>query len=249
MGRQGSKRAVLRHLIDFIEQTGSTNSDLAARLGAGDRVPEGYWLVANRQSAGRGRQGREWFDGSGNFMGSTPVHRAPGDPAMATLALVAGLAIYETCLNLLADPSRLSLKWPNDLMIGSAKAAGILLEGLQDSVIIGIGANLAAAPQIEGRETIAFSALGPAPERDGFAERLAAQFAMDLGRWRTFGLDPILARWQAAAHAAGTSLTVHDPDGSLIKGSFDGLSSDGSMRLRLADGTTRAIHAGDVMLG
>lgn len=212
-------------------------------------MPEGQWLVADRQTAGRGRQGRVWSDGFGNFMGSTVVHRADSDPSPATLALVAGLAVYESCAAMMADPASLSLKWPNDLLIGRAKAAGILLEGQGNSVIVGVGVNLAVAPSVEGRETCTFATFGPAPDRDVFAHRLAEQFACDLDRWRNFGLEPVLSRWQAAAHPPGTPLSVHDPDGSVATGQFDGLAADGSLRLRLADGTTRAIHAGDVMLG
>ena len=236
-------------MIQFVEQTGSTNSDLAARLISGEAIAEGTWLVADRQIAGRGRQGRSWFDGFGNFMGSSVVHRGAGDPPASSLALVAGLSVYECSAGLLSDASALSLKWPNDLMVGRAKAAGILLEGQGTSVIVGIGVNLAAAPDIEGRETIAFAALGPAPDRALFAQRLADQFALDLDRWRTYGLESILARWQAAAHPLRTPLKIHDPDGSIVEGQFDGLAVDGSLRLRLADGTMRAIHAGDVMLG
>ena len=67
-------------LIEIIAETGSTNSDMAARLTAGESVGEGRWLVTDRQTAGRGRLGRNWSDGSGNFMGSTSVRIAPGDP-------------------------------------------------------------------------------------------------------------------------------------------------------------------------
>ena len=122
---------------------------------AGERIAEGHWLVADRQSAGRGRQGREWFDGFGNFMGSTVVHLRAGDPLAPTLALVAGLAAYQAVLPHCPDPVPLRLKWPNDLMFAGAKLAGILLEREGDSVIVGIGVNLAIAPQVPGRETLA----------------------------------------------------------------------------------------------
>ncbi|HNJ48148.1 MAG TPA: biotin--[acetyl-CoA-carboxylase] ligase, partial [Novosphingobium sp.] len=102
-------------MIRFIPETGSTNADLAARLSAGEAVPEGEWLVADRQSAGRGRQGRTWFDGMGNFMGSTVVRPGPGDPPISTLALVAGLAVHETVAPLIPPPQRAMLKWPNDV--------------------------------------------------------------------------------------------------------------------------------------
>lgn len=235
-------------MIEFVQETGSTNSDLARRLREGENVAEGHWRVADRQVAGRGRQGREWFDGTGNFMGSTVVHKRAGDPPVSTLSLVAGLALYEVAASLLADPLHLSLKWPNDLLFGRAKLAGILLEGEGASVIVGVGVNLSVTPPVQGREVTAFAEHGPAPARDLFAERLAAQFALDLERWRTYGLEPIIARWQAVGHKIGTSLTVHDPDGSLVSGEFGGLAADGSLNLRLADGSTRAIHAGDVIL-
>lgn len=236
-------------MITTVAETGSTNADLLAALRAGERVGEGDWLVADRQVAGRGRQGREWFDGAGNFMGSTVVRPGSGDPPAHTLALLAGVALYEAVAPLLAEPQALSLKWPNDLLHGRAKLAGILLEGAGDAVVVGIGVNLAAAPQVEGRETIALSALGPAPDRDAFAQGLAASFDHEIERWRTVGIAPLLRRWQAAAHPVGTALSVHEPAGGTVAGTFAGLDETGSLLLRLEDGATRTIHAGDVILG
>lgn len=235
-------------MIRTLVETGSTNSDLAAQLRAGEAVREGDWLVADRQVAGRGRQGRTWFDGSGNFMGSTVVHLGPRDPAPATLALVAGLAAYEAVVPYLADPSALQLKWPNDLLFGGAKLAGILLEREGDAIIVGMGINLARAPDLPDRRTIALAALGPAPERNAFAANLAAAFDRELERWRTYGIEPLVRRWESVAHPQGTALTVHPPGEGALEGAFAGLAPDGSLMLRLADGATRAIHAGDVML-
>lgn len=230
----------------MVPETGSTNSDLLAALRAGERVAEGDWLVADRQSAGRGRQGREWSDGAGNFMGSTEVRLAPGDPPPASLALAAGLALYEAVVPLIPEPSALLLKWPNDLTYAGAKLAGILLEREGEALVVGIGVNLARAPAIEGRATLALSALGPAPSRDIFATALAASFALELDRWRSYGLAPLVRRWQSAAHPSGTPLTVSPPGEPTLIGSFDGLTEDGALRLRLADGGSRVIHAGDV---
>lgn len=235
-------------MIRFVTETGSTNSDLAVRLRAGEAVPEGEWLVADRQVAGRGRQGRAWFDGSGNFMGSTVVHCAPRDPSPATLALVAGVAAYEAVAAILADPSHLRLKWPNDLMLGEAKLAGILLEREGNAIVVGMGINLVAAPDLPDRKTVALTALGPAPDRDLFASALAATFDRELERWRTYGLEPLVRRWESVAHPQGTPLTVRPPGEEQIVGSFAGLTGEGALSLRLADGSTRAIHAGDVML-
>jgi len=233
-------------LIEVVAETGSTNADMAARLRSGDYVPEGCWLVADRQTAGRGRHGRAWFDGAGNFMGSTVVRHGHGDPPPATLALVAGLAVHEAVAKHVPGDAGLMLKWPNDVMVGAAKLAGILLEREGDAVIIGIGVNLVAGPEVPGRETAALSAFGPAPERDGFAESLASSFALELERWRYFGIEPILPRWLAAGHGIGTRLSVGGTGKTPLQGVFAGLSPDGALQLRLADGTTQLIHAGEV---
>ena len=235
-------------MIQFVASTGSTNADLATRLGENERVAEGDWLVADRQLAGKGRQGRIWFDGAGNFMGSTVIHLVPTDPAPGTLALDAGLAVLEAVSPLITPPHVAQLKWPNDLLVGGAKLCGILLERVGDAVVVGIGVNLAAAPEVEGRETMALAAYGPAPDRDTFAATLALCFDRELERWRTFGLEPVLRRWQAAAHPLGTPLLLGEPGKKPVTGQFAGLSVDGALQLRLADGTTRTVHAGEVRL-
>lgn len=235
-------------MIETVSVTGSTNADLARRLAAGEPLGDGFWLVADRQTAGRGRQGRTWFDGHGNFMGSTLVRLGPGDPPAPSLALVAGVALHDAVTPLLAVPDAARLKWPNDLLIDGAKLSGILLERSGDAVIIGIGVNLAQAPVVEGRETVALAQLGPAPGRDAFAAQLAACFAAELERWRRFGLAPLVQRWLAAGHPPGTPLVVGEPGEPPLTGSFAGLSDDGALQLRLADGTTRIIHAGEVRL-
>jgi BirA family biotin operon repressor/biotin-[acetyl-CoA-carboxylase] ligase len=230
-------------VIEYLAETGSTSADIAARLREGQFVPEGHWLAADRQTAGRGRQGREWFDGAGNFMGSTVVHLRFGDPDPATLALLAGLVVHQAVTALPAGGTAL-LKWPNDVMIAKAKLAGILLERVADSVIVGIGVNLATAPVLPDRETIALGG----GDRGDFAADLARLFDLELCRWRSFGLAPILCRWLAAAHPIGTPLNVGEPGEKPVTGSFAGLTEEGALQLRLADGSTRVIHAGEVRL-
>jgi len=229
-------------LIQVVPETGSTNADLAARVREGEPLVEGFWLVADRQTGGRGRQGRTWEGGEGNFMGSTLVRVGEGDPPSPTLAFVASLAVMQA-LRPYCDGLR--LKWPNDLLLDGGKLAGILLEVAGDAVVIGIGANLASPPPVTDRPAASL----PKPlDRDLFAEELARCFADQLQQWRIYGVESLLARWSASAHTVGEMLTVHEPGGRLLSGTYFGLDSDGALLLRLADGTVSAIHAGDVMI-
>lgn len=216
-------------------------------------VPEGSWLRAERQTGGRGRSGRGWASPPGNLYASTLVRLRPGDPLAPTLALVAGLASYQAVAPFVRHPGNhrddILLKWPNDLLIGTRKLGGVLLERVDDAVIVGIGVNLAHHPDGTERPTTSLAAEGRLhPPADAFLTDLARAFADALEIWRSEGLAPIRAAWLAAAHPVGTPLTTHAADGAPVAGTFDGLAPDGACRLRLADGGVRLIHAGDVFL-
>jgi BirA family biotin operon repressor/biotin-[acetyl-CoA-carboxylase] ligase len=237
--RQPCSEAALARL-HFIEATGSTNADLLADAYA----IEGGWLVAARQTDGRGRQGRAWHSLDGNFFGSTLVLLRDDDPPAATLALAAGLALIEA-VDAAAPGRDLLLKWPNDLMLGGAKLGGILLERSGDRVVAGFGVNLAAAPPIDGRAT---ASLDSAVTPHAFAPLLAASFARLLAAWRAADPASFAQAWQARAHPVGTAIAVHSAPGERIAGRYDGIDPDGALRLRLDDGRVERIHAGDVSL-
>ena len=215
---------------------------MLARSGA----EEGLWLRAERQTSGRGRQGRVWTSPEGNLYASTLVRLRRGDPRAATLALVASVALEEVVRAYL--PSGASLKWPNDLLLKGEKLSGILLERADEAVVIGIGVNLAHHPESLDRPATSLAAHGVAPDPADFLDTLATAFDRWLSIWRNEGLAPVRARWLDRAHPAGTALTARLPDGSAIDGLFAGLDSEGALNLRLADGTSRVIHAADVFL-
>lgn len=206
---------------------------------------EGDWLIALRQDAGRGRHGRAWEALDGNFFGSTVIQLRAGDPPAPALALVAGLALIEA-VEVAAPDRSLGLKWPNDLMLGDAKLAGILLERSGDRVVAGFGVNLAAAPSIAGRKT---AALDGTIRPQAFAPLLAASLTRLITAWR--GADPaaFAQAWLARAHPLGTALDVHSGPGERLAGKFDGIEPDGALRLRLAGGSVEVIRAGDVTFG
>ncbi|TAD73912.1 MAG: biotin--[acetyl-CoA-carboxylase] ligase [Sphingomonadales bacterium] len=204
--------------------------------------------MTRRQTAGRGRQGRAWFDGAGNFMGSTVVQVADNGPPPASLSFVAALAVRDAVAGVLGQSANLALKWPNDVLLNGGKLSGILLEMVRKTIVVGIGVNLARAPDLHDRKTAAIADVVLPPPLEDFASGLAAAFDRRLEAWRTHGLGATLQAFLAhAIHAQGSSLTVHDTDGSVLSGSFAGLEeSDGALRLRLADGSERVIRAGDI---
>jgi BirA family biotin operon repressor/biotin-[acetyl-CoA-carboxylase] ligase len=176
------------------------------------------------------------------------VRLRPSDPVPATLALVAAVALDETMRVWLPQGTALAIKWPNDLLVDGAKLSGILLERAGDAVVVGVGVNLAHHPDLPDRPATSLAAQGAGVDAATFLETLAECFTRWLGRWRGEGLAPIRARWMERAHPPGTALTARLPDGSATDGLFERLDTDGALILRLADGTTRVIHAADVFL-
>jgi BirA family transcriptional regulator, biotin operon repressor / biotin---[acetyl-CoA-carboxylase] ligase len=227
--------------------TGSTNADLLVRVREG--APEGLWLRADAQDGGRGRMGRQWDSTSGNLYASTIVRLHPGNPDASSLAFVAGRAAFDT-IQMIAPDVAIQLKWPNDVMTtNGAKICGILLERTGDAVVAGFGLNLRSHPKGLDRPVSDLLSLGAnPPPAQAVVEILAECFAQLLLRWRTVELPSILRAWDAVAHARGKALSVKTPDGVVLEGLYAGLSDDGALRLSLADGDIRVIHAADIFL-
>ena len=192
--------------------------------------------------------GRDWVSPVGNLYASTLVRLQKGDPPVATLALVSAVALNEV-INVYAPDSGIQIKWPNDILAHGVKLAGILLERSGDGVVIGFGVNLAHHPDLLDRAVTSIAALGcGAPDPSNFTHELAAAFERGVAAWRSFGLPQVIKLWLCAAHPRGTALTAKLANDETYEGVFDGLAADGALRLRLADGAVRVIHAGDVFL-
>lgn len=232
--------------IRTIAETSSTNADLIALAGQG--IGEGVWLRAEQQSGGRGRLARRWESPKGNLYCSTIVRLRPYDPPPGTLALVAAVAVQEAA-SLYLPPHKVIIKWPNDLLVEGAKLCGMLLERTGDTIVIGIGLNMAHHPDLPDRPATSLAACGAGNVDPGyFLETLAEIFARWLDVWRGQGIAPIRGQWLKHAHPTGTALKANLPDGITLDGLFAGLDNDGALILRLANGESRAIHAGDIFL-
>jgi BirA family biotin operon repressor/biotin-[acetyl-CoA-carboxylase] ligase len=229
-----------RWRIEIAEEVPSTQTLVAARAEAGEEA--GLALLARRQSAGRGREGRAWRSPEGNLHLSVLLRPAAPARALPQLALLAAVALHDA-----ARPrAPVRLKWPNDLMLGEAKAAGILAEAALDAagvvrhLVLGIGANLAAAPPLPDRAT---AALGPEPPED-FARRLLVSLAAWLDRHAAEGFAPVRAAWMAAGPPPGAPLALRRGD-RRIEGRYQGLAEDGALRLEVG-GRVLDLHAGEL---
>ena len=131
----------------------STNAEALRRAAAGERGP--LWILADVQTAGRGRAGRSWVSEPGNLHASLLVTLAAPAPKAYQLSLVTGVAVYDAIRNAMQPaPAALRLKWPNDLILASSKAGGILVESVRGHLLIGVGVNVCNEPPA------GFSALG-----------------------------------------------------------------------------------------
>jgi BirA family biotin operon repressor/biotin-[acetyl-CoA-carboxylase] ligase len=241
--------------ILLLEETDSTNADARRRAEAGEAGP--LWIVARRQTAGRGRRGREWASEGGNLFATLlqVTRKAPAEAAQVTF--VAALAIADL-LDAYAPPSLVTIKWPNDVMLAGEKTSGVLVEsGAHESgglwLAVGIGVNLAHAPAGTERPATALvhhlrgDALAP-PTVEAAAALLARAFAVWMDRWETLGFQPILDAWQARTPGLDGP-AVARLGRETVEGRAEGVAPDGALKLRLADGSLRLISAGDVFFG
>ncbi len=225
-----------------LTEVGSTNDWLLERA---DTLDDGHWVIADRQTAGRGRRGRVWRDGVGNLMASVLVKPKSGEGPLQQLSFVAALALHDV-LAPLTGPTRLKLKWPNDLLLDGRKLSGILLERAGDPLVIGFGVNIADAPDEVERPATSLAAAGIAvPSPGTMLDRLAAAFAGRRADWRRLGFEPLRDAWLARASGIGAPITAR-LGAEILTGLFEGIESDGALSLRLDDGRIRAVHAGEV---
>jgi len=213
--------------------------------------PAGLAVLARRQTAGRGSRGREWQAPEGNLNLSVLVRPARPAAESGIFALLAGLAVAQAVAGFLpAGPAPL-LKWPNDVLLTDAKLAGVLIDAAPagpaiDWLVIGIGINLCAAPEIPGRAVTTLLAHGA----DISADQAADAVLQSLSRWldalAQTGPAAIRDAWLARAHAIGTPVTIRAVHGSKT-GSFAGLSPHGALLLA-RDNQIERIDTGEILL-
>ena len=238
-----------RRVLSEVDSTLSEAARIAPQLAG----PE--WILAHSQTQARGRRGRAWSMPAGNFA-ATLVMKPAEDPATAALrSFVMSLALFRALEVVIGDASRLSLKWPNDVLLDGGKVAGILLESAGSArglayLSIGVGVNLAAAPGSDEVEEGAFRpvALGVQCavhiEPEPFLEQLAFQYDMLEQQFTDYGFAPIRAGWLVHAVKLGETITARMMREE-VTGVFEDVDHEGNLILRTAKGV-RSITTADV---
>jgi len=227
---------------------GSTNSEALALARAGERGP--LWISAGEQQAGRGRHGRSWVSPRGNLHASLLLTDPSPPDRAAELSFVAGLAVHDALCDVAsALGPALALKWPNDVLVGGAKVAGILIEGEGSDtlcVVIGIGVNCAHHPVDVPYAATDLSACGAVVTPASLLRALSGSMLARLREWdRGAGFASIRTHWLKRAANIGAEIEVRLAERSL-SGRFQALDERGHLVVGLADGSRATIAAGDV---
>ncbi|HWC62082.1 MAG TPA: biotin--[acetyl-CoA-carboxylase] ligase [Rhizomicrobium sp.] len=222
------------------EALDSTNEEARRLAEAGERGP--LWLLAARQSAGRGRQGRTWYGDHGNLFATLLIEPKRFKAEWAQLSFVAAIAVAETVAPFAPGAA---LKWPNDVLIAGQKIAGILLETAGQGLAIGIGVNLAHYPDGTELPATSLAELGAKPPSPREAlDLLACHFAQWYDTWDKAGFAPVKEAWLARATGLGSRIRARLP-GREYAGVFEGLDDQGALLLN-DGGSIRALAAADI---
>ena len=238
--------------LDVVERTGSTNADLLARAASGTDVA-GAVLIAEHQTAGRGRLGRGWSASPraqitmsvGVSVVDVPVE------GWGWLSLATGVAIVDAVTPLLEVAGvQASLKWPNDVLANGGKLAGILAEVARPVVVIGLGLNVTQSPdEIDDRGATSLLDLGvPAPDRNQLVCALLHELGRRIVAWRVArGADWALAAdYRERSLTIGTRVRALLPGGKELVGTASGVDDQGRLCLETETGTV-VVSAGDVV--
>jgi BirA family transcriptional regulator, biotin operon repressor / biotin---[acetyl-CoA-carboxylase] ligase len=256
----GPRATSASYRLAAFDNIGSTNAEAMQRARDGEHGP--MWFVTSEQTAGRGRRHRPWVAPRGNLASSILEVIDVAPAVAATLGFAAGLALEQALQRVSIEASlrqagsdhlKFELKWPNDVLAGKRKLAGILLEAeaIADrlAVVVGIGTNVIAAPECTPTPATSLAALGVQIGAEELFTELSDAWVELRGIWDNGrGFGEIRKLW--LARAAGLDEKVAVQTGSAtLEGIFDTLDETGCMIVRTPDGRRVPIAAGDVYFG
>lgn len=234
------------HIEDWFWQdlpaTGSTNDDAISHSATAQHKK--FVITAQRQHKGRGRRGRNWIGMDGNLFMSLGIESPLAE--LGELVFVVSLSLAQS-IKTIAPHHNIQLKWPNDVLIDGAKISGILLEkGTGDYLIIGIGVNVTAAPELECLiyPAASLATKGIRIDRIELLRLFLSEFDRQLVIWREQGFMPIKQQWLDLACGLGSEIKVVQEQ-TEKRGIFSGVDDNGLLLLDM-DGKIVKIYAGDV---
>jgi BirA family transcriptional regulator, biotin operon repressor / biotin---[acetyl-CoA-carboxylase] ligase len=235
--------------ITTVAETGSTNDDALAAVRAG--APHGATFVADAQTSGRGRRGHTWTSPPGeNLTFSVLLRPALPPERMSALSLVVGLAVRAVAARRVKPT--ISIKWPNDVVVGRKKLAGILVESrlsgpLVEAVVVGVGINvhMRELPEAIAEVATSLALLGdPAPSREAVLAEFLSELTPRLDAFVASGLGPLLSELRAHDALLDERVTVGD-----WSGVGAGIDEDGALLIRDDAGVVHAVTSGTVQRG
>jgi BirA family biotin operon repressor/biotin-[acetyl-CoA-carboxylase] ligase len=208
----------------------------------------GTVILTRRQISGRGRAGNVWTGLEGNLFCSILLRPDISLARAGEYSFLAAVALSQALEALLPETSMIQHKWPNDVWVNGNKIAGILLEsrsnpeGKVSALVIGVGVNLAAAP--EGAcSAVSCGGMAIVPQK--FLDRFLMALDENIGILRQEGFAAICGKWLARARGIGENIRIRLPRETFF-GVFEGISPDGTLRVKLEDGTVREVRSGEV---
>lgn len=230
--------------IHHLSTIDSTNSAARRHLDAGEQAP--FWIIAEEQTAGRGRLGRQWISHPGNLYSTHAFPFTAPAPTASQISFVAALAIHDVATSFIINAS-ISLKWPNDCLIEGAKFSGVLAEMHQNTMILGMGLNVMHEPEGLPYKTTSLNAYAPHITVDQVFQALQVKLKKWLQIWdNANGFSHIHRAWEARCATIGNPISL-DTGRGILHGTFVGLHHDGGLVLNHHN-TTSIHHAGDVRI-
>ena len=239
--------------FDFVilDETESTNSEALKLAKSTDRPT---FVIARKQTNGRGRIDRSWSDPSGNFSGSILIKIDEDLQNLALRSFVAALSVFDAIDQKIGKEHELLIKWPNDLLLNGKKICGILLEtrnfGTVSALVIGIGVNLLSSPNLDKIKNITIkpgsilSETGIKLDPIDFSELIAHHYALRENQFRTMGFSKIRETWMDRATKLGKRITARTPN-SEYHGIFDSIDEKGQLIL-ITNGEKKKIAAAEI---
>ena len=238
----------------WLECVDSTNEEIKRRI---NEFTKSTWIIANKQSKGKGRNGNTWFSNNGNFSGSIVIFPTVKHNYLHLYGFFVGVALYNTIKEIVTNDADIRLKWPNDLMIENCKVAGILLETIKTPKnatvgrIVGVGVNLNSSPNLNVSDKKRYGTQCVAKFTNNKIDpvNFFSKFENEIESLGTHvkekDLGFILNLWKRRSYDKGTTIQISDNRGGVNSGIFIGLDEIGGLIVSDSSGTKK-IYSGDV---